>query len=260
MTTPQETRRRLPAFAEVGLGLGQIVEGELPGTVEVLPTMWASGSRQPMISIAATWVDTQLGMLAIQALEPRLVVTLELDVHLFDGIDGATSLRTAARIARAGSSVVVARMDITTAAGARVGFGHGTFMAAPDPTKTMPSIAKALARYQAGQAPLDEPFARRVGCERTAPGEAVMPVAPYVVNGTKAIQGGLLTATVEEAARSADPGNRPLAHMHVRYLRPVRVGPAVARAAVHGGIGEVDVHDSGTGALALIGTTHAATS
>ncbi|CAO5162309.1 hypothetical protein FAIPA1_210066 [Frankia sp. AiPs1] len=52
-------------------------------------------------------------------------------------------------------------------------------------------------------------------------------------NGANAIQGGLLTAVVEEAARSADPDQRPLGFLHVRYLRSVRVGPAVARATVH---------------------------
>jgi hypothetical protein len=33
--------------------------------------------------------------------------------------------------------------------------------------------------------------------------------------------------------------------MALRYLRPVRTGPAVARADVHAGLGRVDVRDAG---------------
>jgi hypothetical protein len=44
----------------------------------------------------------------------------------------------------------------------------------------------------------------------------------------------------------------------MRYLRPVRTGPAVARAEVRGAIGEVEVRDAATDALAIIATTRAA--
>lgn len=251
----QEARRR-PAFTEVGLSL-EPAGDELHGTVEVLPLMWAAGSTWPMISVAATWADTQLGIVAMRVLEPRLVVTVELGVHLFGEIAGVPDLRTVARLVRAGSSTAVVRMDITTPAGQRVGFSHATFMA-PSPDRTMPSVEMALAGYRSGLGTLEEPFTARVGCERTAPGETIMPLTQDVMNGARSIQGGLLTAAVEEAARSADPEHRPLEYLHVRYLRPVRVGPAIARAIVHQGVGEVDVHDSGTDTLALIGTTRAA--
>lgn len=253
----QGTRQKRQAYGEVGLDLA--FDGdELHGTIEVLPTMWTPGSRRPMMSVAATWVDTQLGILAIRAFEPRLVLTLELGIHLFDEITDVSTLRTIARVVRTGSSVAVLRMDITTDDGRPAGLGHGTFIASPDPTRTMPTATQALAGYQSGLGPLDEPFAVRVGCQRTAPGEAVMPYAPHVSNGTKAIQGGLLTAVIEEAARSADPEQRPLGFLHVRYLRSVRVGPAVARASLHQGVGEVEVVDSGTGSLALLATTRVA--
>jgi hypothetical protein len=43
--------------------------------------------------------------------------------------------------------------------------------------------------------------------------------------------------------------------MHLRYLRSVRVGPAVAHADVHYGTGRVEVRDASTDKVAAIATT-----
>jgi len=43
--------------------------------------------------------------------------------------------------------------------------------------------------------------------------------------------------------------------MHLRYLRSIRIGPAVARADGHDGMGRVEVHDAGTDQIAAIATT-----
>ena len=48
----------------------------------------------------------------------------------------------------------------------------------------------------------------------------------------------------EEAALSLAPG-ATLASLDLRYLQPVRVGPAVAQADVRDGLGRVEVHDAG---------------
>lgn len=206
--------------------------------------------------MAASWADTQLGVLAMQAFSPRFTLTLDLDVHLFDEVTDLTRLRTAARIVKAGSTVVVALMEFTTDDGRRrVGFSHGTFMAAPNPALSAPTATQALASFRSGRRPLDEPIVTRVGCTRTKPGEAVMPYASKLNNGSNAINGGLLTVAVEEAALSADPEHRPLESMHVRYLRAVRVGPAVARAVVRRGVGQVELRDLHTDAPALLATT-----
>ncbi len=99
------------------------------------------------------------------------------------------------------------------------------------------------------------PLAERIACVRTGPGTAELPCTPAVHNASKAINGGLLTLAVEEAALSADPGARRIESVHVRYLRAVRAGPAVARADVHHGMGRVEVRDAHSDALAAIATT-----
>jgi acyl-coenzyme A thioesterase PaaI-like protein len=48
--------------------------------------------------------------------------------------------------------------------------------------------------------------------------------------------------------------------MALRYLRPVRVGPAVATARVIAGIGQVEVRDAGDDdRLAVVATTRSTT-
>ena len=88
------------------------------------------------------------------------------------------------------------------------------------------------------------PFAERAGCRRDAPGVAVLPRSPDGLNAAGTVNGGLIALAVEEAALSLTPG-ASLSSMALRYLRPVRTGPAVARADVHAGLGRVEVRDAG---------------
>jgi hypothetical protein len=60
-----------------------------------------------------------------------------------------------------------------------------------------------------------------------------------VHNASRAINGGMLAVAVEEAALSADPQARWIESMHLRYLRSIRVGPAVARADVRQFVAEL---------------------
>ena len=83
----------------------------------------------------------------------------------------------------------------------------------------------------------------------------MLPCTPAVYNATRAINGGMLAVAVEEAALSADPDARWIESMHLRYLRSVRVGPAVAHADVHYGTGRVEVRDASTDKVAAIATT-----
>jgi len=62
-------------------------------------------------------------------------------------------------------------------------------------------------------------------------------------------------ATGAVAILSADLDAHPIASTTLRYLRPIRTGPAVARAEVEAELGSVEVHDAGTNQLAVLATT-----
>ena len=60
---------------------------------------------------------------------------------------------------------------------------------------------------------------------------------------------------VEEAALSLSPGTT-VSSLILRYLRPVRVGPAVASARNGSGLGDVEVRDAGNeNRLSVLATT-----
>jgi len=92
---------------------------------------------------------------------------------------------------------------------------------------------------------LEQPFAERAGCVRQEPGVAVLARSDDGLNSSNTINGGLIALVVEEAVLSAAPRST-LASLAMRYVRPARVGPLIARAASNGEVARVDVHDSGS--------------
>lgn len=238
--------------------LGLVIEAvgdELHGRADILATMWYPGTESLRTSIVAAWADTILGLLAVQRLAPRVPVTLELDVHLFEEIRGTPTLHLLGRVTKAGSAVQVCSLDIHAGEGHRVGFAHSLFMAAPDPRLSMPTGSWALDRFALRRGVLRQPFAERVGCVRTGSGSAELPCTPALLNQSKTLNGGLLAVVVEEAALSTSPSPATLTSLQLRYLRPVRTGPAIARAEVQSGLGEIEVRDAETGAVAVLATT-----
>jgi acyl-coenzyme A thioesterase PaaI-like protein len=242
------------AIDELGLAM-EAVGDELHGWADVLPTMWAPGTEMLRTSVAMTWADALLGLHAMKALEPRLTVTLELDAHLFDDVAGVERVRARSRLVKAGQQVIFTTLDFLDDDGQLIGFGSGSFMAIPDPQWLAPPLEDVLVRFATPRGTLREPLAERIGCERVEPGCVVLPCTSVVYNASRAINGGMLAVAVEEAALSADPAARWVESMHLRYLRSIRVGPAVVRADVHYGMGRVEVHDAGTDKIAAIATT-----
>jgi len=246
------------AFAEIGMVI-EAVDDEMHGRFDVVPELRTPGTDAVRASVAAAVADAVLGFHAIRALSPRLPVTLELDVHLFDEVAGAARIHGRSRVVKAGQSVIVTSMDFLDDADRLVGFGSASFMAIPNPEFTAPDIADVLARFGAPTGRLTAPIAERIGCVRTAPGVVTLPCTPIVHNGSKAINGGLLAVAVEEAALSADPAATRIESLHIRFVRAVRVGPATARADVHHGMARVEVVDESSGAVAAIATTRSST-
>jgi acyl-coenzyme A thioesterase PaaI-like protein len=243
----------LPELALTIVAVGDELHGEFP----VLETMCTPGTDVVRPSVAATQADAVLGLHAIRALAPRLPVTLDLDVHLFPEAAGLDRMLGVSRLVRAGRNVIVTDMEFRSPAGRVVGYGSGAFMAIPEPGFRSPDLDEVLGRFGTPRGTLSVPIAERIGCVRTGPGTAVLPSTSVVHNGAAAINGGMLAVVAEEAALAADPGAARLESIHLRFVRGVRVGPAVATADAHGGMARVEVRDASTGGIAAVATTRA---
>ena len=180
------------------------------------------------------------GLAAIGVLA-RVPVTLELDVHVYEQAPSHGTVHVAFAWSRPAAAGGV-RGRHHRRRRHLVAIGAASFMAAPDhasscrPTSrwTRPTTSRGLLRL---------PFAERAGCRRGA-GVAVLPRSDDGLNASGTVNGGLIALVVEEAALSLTPG-ATLSSMALRYLRPVRTGPAVATADVRAGLGRVEVRDAG---------------
>jgi acyl-coenzyme A thioesterase PaaI-like protein len=239
------------------LGFSPVRVGdEMHGSADVRPEMWVPGTSSLRTSILAAWTDMATGYLAVDLLAPRVPVTLELDVHLFQPLPGGGAVHAVARTLKAGRAVSVLAVDFTDGAGEPLAVGSASFMAAPDPGLTMPTeLMRRAAAEDLGER-LEIPFAERALCERREPGVAVLRRSDEGMNASQTVNGGLVALAVEEAALSAARPGASVASLSMRYLRPVRLGPAVATAAVIAGLGRVEVRDAGSeDRLAVVATT-----
>ena len=243
--------RRTHLLQELGFAVRQ--DGEvLHGTASVTPYMHVPGTDCLRVSILASWADMLCGLLSMQAFDGRVSVTLELDVHLYRPAPGSGTVTATGRVLKAGRSVFVGEVEFADARGEAFGFSAASFMAAPDATLRPPRAPRLDIPPQ--ETLLSMPLAERADCKRQAAGVAVLHKSDDGLNGAKTVHGGLIALAAEEALLSLAPGTS-LSSLAVRYLQPVRVGPAVATAAVRGGLGRVSLRDSGSGdRLAVTGT------
>jgi acyl-coenzyme A thioesterase PaaI-like protein len=254
MTSSTGSRRDVHPLAELGLVVQRRDDG-LRGTAATNGMMLVPGTSVLRMSILAAWADTVLGLLAIDSIAPRVPVTLELDVHLAEPAAGIDEVVIDGRVAKAGSSVVTSMIEFSDASGHRFGVGHSMFMANPDDRMRMPAGDWALNRLGSRRGTLTSPFAQRVGCRRIRDGVASIEFDESLGNQSQTMNGGILALAVEEAALSADDPGATLASMTLRFVRPMRTGPAVARADLQRGLADVSVQDEATGALAILATT-----
>ncbi len=231
-------------LVELGFAVGRSGD-EIRGSAPIVPEMWVPGTTSLRTSILAVWVDHAAGLAAIGVLAPRVPVTLELDVHVYEDAPATGTVHVACRLLKAGRSVVVCGVDITADDGRPVAIGTASFMAAPDRSLELPSDL-SLDAMAVTRGRLHRPFAERARCRREEPGVAVLPRSDDGLNAAGTINGGLIALVVEEAALSLTP-DATLSSMALRYLRPVRSGPAVATAEVRAGLGRVVVRDAGDG-------------
>lgn len=247
-----------PAHILLELGFGIRRSGsELHGSAEVTPEMFVPATAALRTSILAAWVDNVCGLLAVDEIGPRVPVTLELDVELYEPVVGVGRVHVVGRTLKAGSAVIVASADLTSDDGTPLGVGAATFMPARDESLRVPgTVDELLEARLTGQGPrLAVPLAERAGCRRVSPGVAVFDRSEEGLNSSQTVNGGLLALGIEEAALSLTPG-ASLASLDVRYLQPVRFGPVEARADVRVGLGQVEVRDLGNdGRRCVVATT-----
>jgi acyl-coenzyme A thioesterase PaaI-like protein len=244
--------RRPHILQELGFAVRQDGE-DLHGTVSVTPYMHVPGTTCLRASILASWTDMLLGLLSMRAFAGQVSVTLELDVHLYRPAPGSGTVTAVARQVKAGRSVFAGEAEFADARGEAFGFSAASFMVAPDTTLRPPRLVRLDIPPQ--EVRLGMPLAERADCKRQAPGVAVLHKSEDGLNGVKTVHGGLIALAAEEAVLSLVPGTS-LSSLALRYLQPVRVGPAVATASLREGLGRVSLRDSGSGdRLAATGTT-----
>ncbi len=218
-------------------------EGGMLGTAEIVPEMCVPGTAHLRTSILAIWTDVVSGLLVVDAIRPRVPVTLELDVHAYRPLPGSGRILGHGVLVKSGRSVSVAQVDFADADGTPLAFGAASFMAAPDASMRI-DFETSADRVMEGGGRLATAFAEHAGCERTAPGVAVLSRTVGVRNASNTINGGLIALTAEEAALSLEP-DTTLASLGLRYLQPARVGPVTGRAVVYDGLGQIEVRDTG---------------
>jgi acyl-coenzyme A thioesterase PaaI-like protein len=244
MSIPRHTIPQRHVLTELGYDVVRAGE-ELHGAADVVPEMFVPGTDAIRTSILATWADTTCGLLAIDVVGPRVPVTLELDVQLYEPPHEHDRIHTVGRLLKAGRTVIVLTVDFIGEDGRRIGVGTGSFVASPNPdVAVLGSLDEMLeVRMNMGKR-LSVPLAERSGCVRVAPGVAEQPKTDETLNSSKTLNGGLIALAIEEAALSLTPATT-LSSLAMRYLQPVRIGPAVATAEVLHGLGRVEVRDRG---------------
>ena len=243
MNTPRPHPHRHHLLAELGF-TSRLVGDELHGTGAITPPMHVPGTTALRISILASWADMVGGMLTMRAITPRAPVTLELDVHLYRPAPTGGRVRAVGRIAKTGRSVTVIEVEFLDQQGESFAFSGLSFMAAPDSSVALPLPLPASVDRPPREPTLTLPLADRAGCKRQQPGTVVLPRTEDGLNGVGTIHGGLLALAAEEAVLSLAPGET-LSSLGLRYLQPVRVGPAVATATIRAGLGRVTLRDCG---------------
>jgi acyl-coenzyme A thioesterase PaaI-like protein len=233
--------RRRHVLQDLGWVVSKDGDNQL-GAATVYPEMHVPGTSHLRTSILATWADVLAGYLAMDVLSPRVPVTLELDVHLYEPPPGSGVVNGIGRVLKAGRTVFVARIDFSGEGDAPIGFAAASFVAAPDSTLTISRDGHQRPAPQGKQ--LHEAFADRAGCQRREPGVAVLSSTDESLNASNTLNGGLIALAVEEAALSLSPG-KFLSSLALRYLQPVRMGPAVATATMHHDLAQVEVSDAG---------------
>ena len=218
--------------------------GEVYGEAEVTPYMHVPGAPHLRTSILAMWSDMLGGILSLAAMRPRAGVTLELDVHLYRPAPSCGVVRASGRTVKAGRTVHVAHAEFSDSAGEPFAFSTSSFMASPT-SHPAPSLSTSTRAPASPPPRLSVPLASRAALLRSAPGVATMPLSPHGLNGIGTMHGGLIALVAEESILALALAGSTVSSLELRYLSPVRVGPATATASGRDGLWRSELRDTG---------------
>jgi len=233
------------------LGLHTAADGPVVrGRVAIVPEVCAPGTTMVRTSVLATWADIVTGFVAGQTVNPRVPLTLDLEVQLQSGAHAGDRVVVDATAVKVGRTVIVCEARfVDELAGTPVAVAHASFIASPDPDHV---FAGGFPGPTMLGGRLTVPLAERIGARTIAPGCVEVPHRPDGLNASGGIQGGLVAFAAEEAVLSLAADASVLEALNVRYLRQFSVGPAQAVAERHDGMAIVHLTDAGAGRLCAI--------
>jgi len=233
------------------------------GAVLIDPYLQAEGLPWPSMSTLLTLADVLIGRLASHHTAPRISVTSDLGLRLFESPVGER-VELRARLLKIGRTMSVGDARLfSEGSGTMIGTALGTFLASPRPVDVAP---RGFPMERRDELPRARTLADQVGVVTVAPGVAEIPaLAADLTNATASLQGGAVALLGEAATYSAlaatNVGRHVIDTLEVHYLAAARVGPFRATAETLGQDGgrayfRVEVRDLGRDRLsAVIETT-----
>lgn len=228
---------------------------EWTGEALVPPGAWAPHTRFPRASVLLAYADIIAGAQFRALTVPRMSVTvdLNLDVTAPDAVALVVErLLLTSRILRRGKRTAVTETSFFLPDGRVVAICTGSFAMISSTFNALGSN-DGPRRSRHERPLLPAPVAERAGIREPAAGRAELALRPGLGNSTGSMMGGLTGILGEVAAlsRAQADGDRPYFadRLLVRYLAPIRNGPAQARAVGCGGPPErpvvrVDLRDA----------------
>jgi acyl-coenzyme A thioesterase PaaI-like protein len=236
------------------LGLHTAFEGgAVAGRAEVVPEACIPGTDVLRTSVLATWSDVVTGFAAGHAVQPRIPLTLDLEVQVVEPPRAGMTVVSKGTVTKLGRTVVVTETPfIDEATGTLLAVSFVTFVPSPNPEHVFEGGTFPESPFVPGR--LAEPLAERAGARVVERGVVEMARRTDGLNATGAIQGGLVGLAAEEAASSLADEPVVLHAFQVRYLRSFNIGPARAVAEGSSDFSVVRLTDLGTGKLGATAT------
>jgi acyl-coenzyme A thioesterase PaaI-like protein len=227
--------------------------GAVAGRAEVVPEACVPGTDVLRTSVLATWADVVTGYAAGHAVEPRIPLTLDLEVQVIEPPRAGMTVVSKGTVTKLGRTVVVTETPfIDEATGTLLAVSFVTFVPSPNPEHVFEGGTFPDGELQISR--LTEPLAERAGARVVERGVVEMARRTDGLNATGAIQGGLVGLAAEEAASSLADDPVYLHAFQLRYLRPFNIGPARAEAEGSPDFAVVRLTDTGSGKLGATAT------